>query len=151
MTTYKYNNLPLNLSDKAKAYKDNNTELFHQFLTRLTKEPLPHLFDYISFPEKFQFPDNSDEFKEIFIEVLPEYIKVSQGWSEETFNAELSDYQEQSDIQLNRPRLKACRSCGKDLTEEFALNLTTDDLLNKEKVMVVCPKCGKTNYFDANF
>lgn len=59
--------------------------------------------------------------------------------SEEQFNTTIQD----------RPRVKVCKYCNTDLTEDFALQLTTDAILNNDEIHVTCPKCSRDNTFSA--
>lgn len=147
--TKQLQNIPLSTS--AQEFADSHKELYKGLLLNFEKQSLTHLFSLMQNPRKYKTSEGSDEFYDFLAELVPAYLKTANGWTDANLAHEYDDYLNDYDSKYNRPRIKTCHNCGADLTEDFALNLTTDALLNDDKVLVICPKCSTKNYFNPKF
>ena len=151
---------PFNLAIEDAKLSDANQEVlslikkdgtYDSVIAILNENPIDTLYDWIINPTSFPLVAAVPGFDLFLMEFIPYFIISKNHWSPKQFGVELKHYMERKEFRFKSPRLKKCTDCGVDLSDEFAVNLTADAILDGIPVTVVCPHCHKINKFETGF
>lgn len=143
---------------KALLQKDA-TDVVDSTYDRIVKEletaEMTQIYLWMIFPDDFVKDTGIENDSEVYLKFLSEFIPgfalYRNKWDRNQLGIEVRNFIElqktNPDFELrNRGRLKKCTSCGYNITDNFAVNLTADNILDNTPVTVVCPHCNTLNY-----
>lgn len=149
---------PFNLDDAK--YSEKATEVlanlkkdgtYDTLIETLDGATAHKLYSWIITPHSFPRLSDSPDFDQFLSEFIPYYVMAKNSWTPNQVAVEVKHYAEMEVCQFEGPRTKKCEHCGWDLSDDFAVNLTADAILDNTKVLCVCPHCHHKNYFSTGF